>query len=73
MMEPEEIFEQYKRNQPFYKTGGITVTGGEPLMQVDFLIDLFTIAKKRMSIPASTLPASHINRKIRNGSKNWIV
>ena len=46
MMEPEEIFEQYKRNQPFYKTGGITVTGGEPLMQVDFLIDLFTIAKK---------------------------
>ena len=46
MMEPEEIFQQYKRNQPFYRTGGITVTGGEPLMQVDFLIDLFTIAKK---------------------------
>lgn len=46
LMEPEEIFEQYKRNAPFYKTGGITVTGGEPLMQVDFLIDLFTIAKK---------------------------
>ena len=46
LMEPEEIFEQYKRNQDFYKSGGITVTGGEPLMQVDFLIDLFTIAKK---------------------------
>ena len=46
MMEPEEIFEQYKRNEPFYKGGGITVTGGEPLMQVDFLIDLFTIAKQ---------------------------
>ncbi|MBQ8596271.1 MAG: pyruvate formate lyase-activating protein [Lachnospiraceae bacterium] len=45
MMEPEYIFEQYKRNEPFYKGGGITVTGGEPLMQVDFLIDLFTIAK----------------------------
>ena len=45
-MEPEEIFEQYRRNQDFYKNGGITVTGGEPLMQVDFLIDLFTIAKK---------------------------
>ena len=45
-MEPEEIFEQYKRNEPFYKGGGITVTGGEPLMQVDFLIDLFTICKK---------------------------
>ena len=46
LMEPEEIFEQYRRNQDFYKNGGITVTGGEPLMQVDFLIDLFTIAKK---------------------------
>lgn len=46
MMEPSEIFEQYKRNEPFYKDGGITVTGGEPLMQVDFLIDLFTICKQ---------------------------
>lgn len=45
-MEPEEIFEQYLRNKDFYKNGGITVTGGEPLMQVDFLIDLFTIAKE---------------------------
>lgn len=45
-MEPEEIYEQYKRNESFYTKGGITVTGGEPLMQVDFLIDLFTIAKK---------------------------
>lgn len=45
MMEPEEIFEQYRRNKAFYKTGGITVTGGEPLMQIDFIIDLFTIAK----------------------------
>ena len=45
LMEPEEIFEQYRRNEGFYKGGGITVTGGEPLMQIDFLIDLFTIAK----------------------------
>ncbi len=46
MMEPEEIFEQYKRNQPFYKTGGITVTGGEPLMQVHTCIDTSGIAYK---------------------------
>ena len=46
MMEPEEIYAQFKRNEDFYKNGGITVTGGEPLMQVDFLIDLFTLAKK---------------------------
>ena len=47
MMEPTEIIEQYERNKGFYRGGGSTVTGGEPLMQVDFLIDLFTLAKAK--------------------------
>lgn len=47
MMEPSYIIEQYERNESFYKGGGLTVTGGEPLMQVDFLIDLFTLAKEK--------------------------
>ncbi len=47
LMEPAYIIEQYERNQAFYKNGGITVTGGEPLMQPDFLIDLFTLAKEK--------------------------
>ena len=34
------------RNRAFYGTGGITATGGEPLMQLDFLIALFEEAKK---------------------------
>lgn len=46
MVDPEEIIENFERNRPFYESGGITVTGGEPLMQVDFLIDLFTLAKQ---------------------------
>lgn len=47
LMEPAEIIEQYEKNIGFYKSGGITVTGGEPLLQIDFLIDLFTMAKER--------------------------
>ena len=47
LMEPSEIIEQVEHNRSFYKNGGITVTGGEPLLQVDFLIDLFTLAKER--------------------------
>ena len=47
IMEASEIIAQYERNIPFYKGGGITVTGGEPLMQVDFLIELFTLAKEK--------------------------
>lgn len=47
-MEPSYIIEQYERNRPFYANGGgLTVTGGEPLMQVDFLIELFTLAKAK--------------------------
>ena len=47
LMEPSEIIEQYERNKGFYTDGGLTVTGGEPLMQIDFLIDLFTLAKEK--------------------------
>lgn len=46
-MTPEELIEQYEKNKAFYSTGGITVTGGEPLMQIDFLMELFTLAKQK--------------------------
>ena len=42
-----DIIEKMVRNLPFYETGGITATGGEPLLQLDFLTELFTLAKKR--------------------------
>lgn len=48
LMEPSYIIEQYERNEAFYVNGGgLTVTGGEPLMQVDFLIELFTLAREK--------------------------
>lgn len=43
----EEILEMFERNRAFYKTGGITATGGEPTAQMDFLIELFTKAKEK--------------------------
>ena len=29
----EEVLSEYEKNKSFYKNGGITVTGGEPLLQ----------------------------------------
>lgn len=37
----DEILAQYHKNEAFYEKGGITATGGEPLLQLDFLIELF--------------------------------
>ena len=41
-MSADEILQKMLRNKAFYTKGGITATGGEPMMQMDFLIELFT-------------------------------
>ena len=43
----EELLAQYDKMKHFYTKGGITVSGGEPLMQIRFVTELFTEAKKR--------------------------
>ncbi len=43
----KELIDEYEKNRDFYKDGGITVTGGEPLLQLDFLTELFCEAKMR--------------------------
>jgi len=45
-MSVDEIYERFERNRAFYKRGGITVSGGEAMLQMDFLIELFTKFKK---------------------------
>ena len=42
----DELLKKALRYKSYWKNdGGITVSGGEPLMQIDFLIDLFKKAK----------------------------
>ena len=43
----QSLLKEYERNAAFYNRGGITVTGGEALMQIDFLLELFTLAKQK--------------------------
>ena len=42
----EALMKYYDDNKEFYKNGGLTATGGEPLMQIDFLTELFEACKK---------------------------
>lgn len=46
-MAADTIIEEYEKNKAFYRNGGITATGGEPLLQMDFLYELFSLAKKK--------------------------
>ncbi|MGN0630410.1 MAG: pyruvate formate-lyase-activating protein [Ruminococcus sp.] len=43
----ESLLEEYEGLKEFLKSGGITATGGEPLMQMEFVKELFREAKKR--------------------------
>lgn len=46
-MTAEQVLEKAKRYRAYWKdNGGITVSGGEALLQIDFVIRLFTLAKK---------------------------
>ncbi len=42
-----EILEKYESCVEFLRDGGITATGGEPLLQIDFLTELFAKCKEK--------------------------
>lgn len=49
---PEDLFAKAYRYKPYWMrggklNGGITVSGGEPLLQIDFLIEFFRLAKEK--------------------------
>ena len=47
-MDADEILDKAERYRSYWRNdGGITVSGGEPLLQIDFLIELFIKAKQR--------------------------
>ncbi len=46
-MSVDEILKKYDGIKEFLKNGGITVTGGEPLSQIDFVTELFKKAKEK--------------------------
>ena len=51
----DELLNQALRYRPYWKNeGGITISGGEPLLQIDFLLEFFKKAKEK------GIPTEHI-------------
>jgi len=47
LVSPKEVFEELLKYKNFFKkNGGLTVSGGEPLLQSDFVLELFKICKE---------------------------
>ncbi len=46
-MSVDEILKKYDNVKEFLKNGGLTATGGEPLIQIDFLTELFKKAREK--------------------------
>ncbi len=46
-MTVEEILDRYDSAKEFYRNGGLTVTGGEPLVQIGFVTELFEQAARK--------------------------
>lgn len=64
----DEILIDYEKYKPFLKNGGITVSGGEALLQIDFVIELFKKSKEKgihTCIDTSGIPF--------NKSENYIL
>lgn len=62
----EEVIAEVEKNRAFYSKGGITVTGGEPLMQTEFVTELFRLARElgiHTCIDTSGITYSSSNRE----------
>lgn len=46
MMEPEEVMHEILKVKGFIKTGGVTISGGEPLIQPDFVKEVFKLCRE---------------------------
>ena len=62
-MSVDEILEKYEGVKEFLRNGGLTVTGGEPLLQIDFVTELFKKAKDKQIHTALDTSGILFNRK----------
>ncbi|SHE78566.1 pyruvate formate-lyase-activating protein [Dysgonomonas macrotermitis] len=61
---PEEVFQEFDKVKNFVR-GGITVSGGEPLLQAEFVLELFKICKENGVHTAIDTSGVYLNDKVK--------
>lgn len=64
-MTPKELLEEVKRYKPFIKKGGVTCSGGEPLMQTEFLLEFFQLCQQAGFHTALDTSGAIFNEKVK--------
>lgn len=64
---PEEVVKEVLKYKSYIKNGGVTVSGGEPLIQIDFVTELFKLLKKENIHTALDTSGITFNAKDENG------
>lgn len=64
-MTPEEVFKEINKVKNFIRNGGITISGGEPLLQPDFILELFKRCKEEGIHTAIDTSGYLLNDKIK--------
>ena len=60
-MSADELLDKAWKYRSYWgKSGGITVSGGEPLLQIDFLLELFKESKKKKESTQQSIQVEHL-------------
>lgn len=65
-MTPEEAFREVIKVKGFIQNGGVTVSGGEPLLQPDFIFELFKLCKEEGLHTAIDTSGNILNDKVKD-------
>lgn len=65
VLSPEDAFAEITKVKAFIKSGGVTVSGGEPLLQSEFILDLFKLCKKENIHTAIDTSGYILNDKVK--------
>jgi pyruvate formate lyase activating enzyme len=66
VISPQEVIDKFKKNRKFYRNGGITLSGGEPLIHEAFCLSLAKLCNEnKINLALDTSGATFNNKNLK--------